>query len=284
MADRVTVLGTGIMGAPMARNLLKAGFQVTVWNRSPDKARALTEDGADAAETPASAVREADFVITMLADGEAVADVMKEAGNSVPDRALWLQMSTVGEDTERLAGIAAEHGVTFVDAPVLGTKEPAEKGELIVLASGPADALERAQPVFDAVGSKTFVLGEAGAGSQMKLVLNSWIVTLVEGLAETIALAESIGADPAKFLEIIDGGPMGLPYAQMKGKLMLEREFPTSFPLKHALKDARLVVAAAERKGMELPVIEAVAAQMARAAAASHADEDLAATIYASLR
>jgi 3-hydroxyisobutyrate dehydrogenase len=284
MAPRVAVLGTGIMGAAMARNLLKAGCELRAWNRSPDKARELAQDGADVSETPSGAVREADFVITMLSDGDAAAAVMKEAAGSVRDGAIWLQTSTVGEDYARLARLAEEHGITYVDAPVLGTKEPAEKGELVVLASGPPDALERARPVFDAIGSKTVVLGEAGTGSRMKLVVNSWIVTIVEGLAETIAFAESIGVDPAKFFEVIEGGPLDLPYAQLKGKMMIGRDFPTSFPLKHALKDARLVLKAAEREDVELPVIEAVVAQMERAAGLGHADEDIAATIDASLR
>ena len=283
MADRVAVLGTGIMGAPMARNLLEAGFEVSVWNRSPDKARALGTDGADVAETPADAVKHADFVLTMLSDGEAVAEVMKQAGPSIPGDAIWLQASTVGEEVERLKRLAGEHRHTCVDCPVLGTREPAEKGELVVLASGPDDALDRAQPVFDAIGSKTVRLGEAGAGSRMKLVLNSWVVALVESLAETIAYAESIGADPAKFLEIIDGGPMGSTYSQTKGRMMVERNFPTSFPLKHSLKDARLVLASAQRAGIRLPLIEAVAEQMERAVKEGHGDEDLAASICASL-
>jgi 3-hydroxyisobutyrate dehydrogenase len=117
----------------------------------------------------------------------------------------------------------------------------------------------------------------------MKLVANSWIVALVEGLAETIAFAESIGVDPVKFLEVIDGGPLGPPYAQLKGKMMIEREFPTSFPLKHSLKDARLVLQAAQRAGVRLPLIDAVVEQMQQAADASHADEDMAATILATL-
>src|SRR5436190_4354768 len=282
MPDRVAVLGTGIMGAPMARNLLKAGFEVSVWNRSPDKAGALVEDGADAAETPADAVHDAGFVITMVTDAKAVHDVMRTASGAMRDGAIWLQTSTVGEATDSLASLAEEHGVTFVDAPVVGTKQPAEQGQLVVLASGPDDALDRAQAVFDAIGSKTVRLGETGAGSRMKLVMNSWIVALVEALAETIAFAESLGVDPAAFLEAIDGGPLSPAYAQLKGKMMVKRDFPTSFPLEHALKDARLVLEAADRSGVSLPVIEAVAAQMERAAKASHGDEDMAATRYAS--
>src|SRR5438552_14393706 len=131
MADRVAVLGTGIMGAPMARNLLKAGFDVCVWNRSPDKARALAQDGAAVAQGAADAVKHADFVMTMLADGEAVAEVMKRAAAVMREDAIWLQASTVGEDVERLMRLAEEHACTFVDCPVLGTKAPAEKGELV---------------------------------------------------------------------------------------------------------------------------------------------------------
>ena len=116
------------------------------------------------------------------------------------------------------------------------------------------------------------------------LVVNNWIVAIVEGLAETIAFAESIGVDPAKFLEVIDGGPLGPAYAQLKGRMMIEREFPTSFPLKHSLKDARLVLQAAERAGLRLPVVDAVVEQMQLAAEHSHAEEDMAATIYASLK
>ena len=208
---------------------------------------------------------------------------MGQAAESVPDGAVWLQTSTVGDELERLVRLAQEHDCAFVDCPVLGTKAPAEQGELVVLASGPDDLLDRAQPVFDAIGSKTVRLGEAGAGSRMKLVLNSWIVALVESLAETIAYAGSIGVDPAKFLEVIDGGPMGAPYAQMKGKMMVEREFPTSFPLKHSLKDARLVLESAERAGIRLPLIEVVAEQMERATQQGHGDEDMAAAIRASL-
>src|SRR5258705_900191 len=130
MADRVAVLGTGIMGAPMARNLLKAGFQVRVWNRTPDKARVLAAEGADLAETPADAVREAAFVITMLTDAAAVLTVMGQAAESVPDGAVWLQTSMVGKDLERVAGLAEDHRITFLDCPVLGTRGTAGDGPL----------------------------------------------------------------------------------------------------------------------------------------------------------
>src|ERR1700729_2688368 len=155
MAEPVAVLGTGIMGAPMARNLLKAGFQVRVWNRTPDKARALAAEGADPAETPADAVREAAFVITMLTDAAAVLAVMGQAAESVAKGAVWLQTSMVGRGAKRVARFAEDHGITFVDCPVLGTRQTAKQGRLVVLASGPGETLDRGQPIFDALGFKT---------------------------------------------------------------------------------------------------------------------------------
>jgi 3-hydroxyisobutyrate dehydrogenase len=182
MAERVAFLGTGIMGAPMARNLLKAGFRVRAWNRTAGKARVLVAEGADLAETPADAVREAAFVITMLTDTAAVLAVMGQAAESVPDGAVWLQTS-MDTDVERAAGLAEDHGITFVHCPVIGTRETARRARLVVLASGPGDVLDRAQPVFDAIGFKTVRL-EPGAGgvSRMKLVVTAWTVGIVESL------------------------------------------------------------------------------------------------------
>jgi 3-hydroxyisobutyrate dehydrogenase len=171
------------MGAPMARNLLKAGFQVRVWNRTPEKARVLATEGADLAESPADAVREAAFVITMLIDAAAVLAVMGQAADSVPDDAVWLQTGMVGKDVEQVTGLAQDHGITFVNCPVIGTRETAKQGRLVVLASGPGDTLDRAQPVFDAIASKTVRLGpDTGAASRVKLVASAWTV----GLAETL--------------------------------------------------------------------------------------------------
>jgi 3-hydroxyisobutyrate dehydrogenase len=182
MPERVAVLGTGIMGAPMARNLLKAGFQVRVWNRTPEKTRVLATKGADLAETPVDAVREAEFVITMLTDAAAVRAVMGQAAESVPDGAVWLQTS-MDTDEASVAELAEDHGITFVNCPVLGTRETAKQGRLVVLASGPGDVLDRAQPIFDAIGSKTVRLEpEAGRASRMKLVASAWTVALVEAL------------------------------------------------------------------------------------------------------
>jgi 3-hydroxyisobutyrate dehydrogenase len=279
----VAVLGTGIMGAPMARNIAKAGHDVTVWNRTREKAERV--EGARVADSPADAVEQADLVVTMLADGDAVENVMSGGGalEAMRDDAVWLQMSTVGiAATERLSKLAEDRGVAFVDSPVLGTKKPAEEAQLIVLASGPEDPIERARPVFDAVGSKTIELGPAGTGTRLKLVLNNWLLAITEATAETIGLAEALGVDPAKFLEVIAGGPLDSAYAQMKAKMILAEDFPTSFPLALALKDAWLVLEAAERHGFDAALTAAIARKMEQATEMGHGGEDMAATFFAS--
>jgi 3-hydroxyisobutyrate dehydrogenase len=281
----IAVLGTGTMGAPMARNLIRAGHTVRAWNRTAEKARQI--EGANAFDTPAEAASGADVVLTMLADGKAVEDTMtgeEGALGGMSDDAVWLQMSTVGlAATERLMRLAEERRIAFVDAPVVGTKQPAEKGELTVLASGPGEARERARPVFDAVASKVVELGDAGEGTRLKLVINSWLVTLVEGLAETLALAEAIGIEPKVFLETIDGSPVGTVYAQLKGKLMIEREFPPAFSLKLAHKDAELVLEAAERVGFDAALAKVIDRKMEEAIEQGHGEEDMAAVFYASV-
>ena len=190
MAGWVAVLGTGIMGAPMARNLLKAGFQVRVWNRTRDKARVLVAEGADLAETPADAVREAAFVLTMLTDTAAILAVMGQAAESVPDGAVWLQTGMVGGEVQPVARLAEDHGITFVDCPVIGTRETAKRGRLVVLASGPGDALDRAQPIFDAIASKTVRLEPGARGaSRIKLVATAWTVGIAESLRAQLSRA-----------------------------------------------------------------------------------------------
>jgi 3-hydroxyisobutyrate dehydrogenase len=285
MADDTTVavLGTGIMGAAMARNLLKSGMQVRAWNRSREKAEPLVGDGAEISDTPVEATRDADFLLTMLPDADVIEEVLGEGVlPALAEDALWLQMSTVGEaGNARLVRLAQEAGVAYVDAPVLGTKASAEGGQLVVLASGPERVRERCERIFGAVGRETVWLGEAGEGSRLKLVLNNWIVGLLGVLAETVALARATGVDPQKFLQTIEGGPLGLPYAQMKGKMMVEEDFPTSFSARLARKDAGLVLEAAENHGLSMEIAEAVVARFDEAIEAGHGEEDMAAVYEA---
>lgn len=276
----IAVLGAGIMGAPIAANLAAAGHEVHVWNRTRDKAEAI--DGVAVADSPAEAVAGADIVITMLSDADAVISTFGDAHDAIEDGALWLQMSTIGlTGIEQCIALANDRGLAFVDAPVLGTKGPAEQGKLVVLASGPDEVQDRSERIFDVIGQRTLWLGRAGAGTRCKLVANMWILTIVEGLAETIALAEGLGVDPQHFLDAIAGGAMDLPYAHLKGKAMISRSFDPAFSLDNALKDARLVIEAAERHDLDLPLPRLIADRMADAVAAGHGDKDMAAVFYA---
>ena len=283
MTKTVTVLGTGIMGAGMARNLIGAGLDVTVWNRSPDRARPLADAGARIATDGAEAVAGADVVVTMLFDADSVAQVMEEALPAMAPDAVWAQMSTVGlEGTERLAALAARHGVAFLDAPVLGTKAPAEQGTLTVLASGPSTLRDTVTPVFDAIGSTTIWVGEQpGEGHKLKLVANSWVTMVTAGTGQAIALAGALGLDPQLFLDVIAGGPLDLPYAQLKGKSMIAGEFPTSFAVSGVVKDLDLIAAAMRGVDVRPEVVEAVAEAFRAADATGHGDEDMAAVVHA---
>ncbi|MGZ6883684.1 MAG: NAD(P)-dependent oxidoreductase [Nocardioidaceae bacterium] len=279
VAPTVALLGTGLMGAGMARNIAGAGLELRVWNRSTDKAAPLADAGATVAATPAEAVEGADVVVTMLFDTDSVAATMREAAPGLSADAVWLQMATVGiAGTDTLAGLARELGVAFVDAPVLGTRKPAEDGTLVVLASGPAQARTAVDPVIEAVSARVMWLGEAGQGTRLKLVANSWVLTVVEGVAESLALAKALGLDPQSFLDVVKGGAMDAPYVQLKGGAMLAGEFEPSFGLDGAAKDARLIVEAARGAGADLAVLEAVQAHFARALEAGHGDQDMAAT------
>ena len=284
--ETVAVVGAGgTMGLPMARNIAKAGIEVRAWNRTREKADPLLEDRAAVFATASEATSGSSIVLTVLSDADAVIETMEEVDGALAgmdEGTIWLQMSTIGiEGTERCAELAETHDLVLVDAPVVGTKKPAEEGKLTVLASGPDEALERCEPIFDAVAQQTARLGEAGTGTRMKLVINSWLLSLVEGLAETIAFAEGIDIDPAQFLETISGGPVDNAYAQMKGRMMIERSFEPSFKLELAAKDARLVLEAMERHDLDLPMLEAIRDQLEKAAR-DHGDEDMAAAYLAS--
>ncbi|MFS4094080.1 NAD(P)-dependent oxidoreductase [Streptomyces sp. AF1A] len=289
MTDKptVSVLGTGIMGAAMARNLCRAGLEVRVWNRSREKAEPLAADGARVTGTPAEAVEGADVVLTMLYDGHTVLDVMREAASALRPGAVWAQCTTAGTElVADLAGFAREHGLVFYDAPVLGTREPAEAGRLTVLAAGPVAGRETVTPVFDAVGARTMWTGEdggAGSASRLKLVANSWVLSATAATGEVLALAKALGVDPQDFFDLIEGGPLDMGYLRAKAGLLLDGKLsPPSFAVATAEKDARLIVEAGERNGVRLDVAAATAERLARAGAQGHADEDMVAAYFAS--
>jgi 3-hydroxyisobutyrate dehydrogenase len=284
--ETVALIGAGsTMGKGVGANL--AGrFQVRAWNRTREKIGDLAgRDAVTVCDTAREAAEGADVVLTMLSDGEAVLAAVEGSDGALAgarEGAIWLQMSTIGlEAIGRCAELAEQAGVVLVDAPVLGTKKPAEEGQLVILGSGPEQARELLDPLFEAIGKRTLWVGEAGAGSRLKVVVNSWIVSVVEGTAEMLALAEAVGVDPQLALDAVADGPLDLAYMQMKAKAMLARDFTPSFRLALAAKDAGLALAAAEQAGLELPMLAAIRERM-DAVAEEHGDEDLAAVYLAS--
>jgi 3-hydroxyisobutyrate dehydrogenase len=278
----LAVLGTGIMGAAMARNWLAAGESVRVWNRTRAKAEPLAEAGAVVAGDPAGAVDGADIVVTMLYDADSVADAMDEAAPGLRPGVLWLQMSTVGvAGAQRLGDLAAKLGLVYVDAPVTGTRQPAEQGQLGVLASGPDEVRQRVEALLDPVAGKVHWLGAAGAGSRLKLVFNSWALNAVTAVAQALALADGLGVDPRTFLELVKGGPLDLGYAHVKGDAMLRRRYPASFAVSGAAKDARLILEACEAAGVDPAGVAVAARLLDEAAELGHRDDDMAAVYEA---
>jgi 3-hydroxyisobutyrate dehydrogenase len=284
--EPVAVLGAGgTMGFPMARNLARAGIEVRAWNRSREKAEALAHDGVSVRDSPQEASDGAAVVLTILTDTDVVIEsVGGDTGalTSSGQAPIWLQMSTIGEaGTDRCAELAHDRGVTLIDAPVLGTKQPAEQGELVILASGPEHARDRLAPIFDAIGKKTMWIGDVGAGTRLKVAINSWVLTVVEGGAEAIALTEGLGLDPALLFDALEGGALDLPYLRMKGKAIAERNFDPSFRLKLAAKDAALVEESAARHDLDLPLFSVIRERMDEGAK-DHGDEDMSATYLTS--
>ncbi|WP_406341582.1 NAD(P)-dependent oxidoreductase [Streptomyces sp. NBC_00648] len=279
----VAVLGTGIMGAGMARSLLRAELPVRVWNRTHAKAAPLAADGAHVCASPEEAVSGADVVLTMLHDGPSVAETIEAAAPGLTPGTLWLQCATVGpEATTELAARAAELGLAYLDAPVAGTRLPAERGELTVFVAGPQEAQEAAAPVLEAIGQRTIRAGEEpGAASRLKLVVNTWVINLVNSVAECLNLAEALELDPKVFLDAMAGGPLDSAYLQGKSAALLSGDLTPSFALSTALKDARLILDAAERTGVRLDLMTASAARFTRAQSAGHGEEDMIATYFA---
>lgn len=276
----------GTMGRGIARNLAGAGRRVRAWNRTVGKIADLgSEQAIEVCGSAREAAEGASVIITMLSDGDAVLQAMAGPGGGLVGAeagTIWVQASTIGiEAAEECAEIADHENLIYVDAPVLGTKKPAEEGQLVILASGPEEVRDRLAPLFEAIGKRTLWVGEAGTGSRLKVAVNTWIVSVVEGTAEMLALAEAVGIDPKLPMEALAEGPLDLPYMQLKGKAMLERDFTPSFSLSLAAKDVGLAVDAATAAGLDLPMLEAIRDRM-QAAARDHGEEDLAAVYLAS--
>ena len=278
----VAVLGTGIMGAGMARSLLRAGLEVRAWNRTIARAQPLVESGARVEADAVDAVQGADVVLTMLADETAVRGAMDAAAPGLSAGQIWLQTSTVGiEPIGTLAEFAAKHGLRFVDAPVSGTRQPAETGNLLVLAAGAPDVRAPLAPVLDAISAKTIWLGDdaaQGTATRLKLVINSLVLAATEAAAEAVSLSEALGLDPTLFTRTIAGGLLDSAFLQMKAGAITKGDFTANFSAEMAAKDGRLIVQAGRDAGVDLPMAAAIAERMARTVEAGHGDKDMAAT------
>ena len=276
----IAVIGAGIMGSAMARNLVAAGLNTRVWDRSSSATAPLADAGAVVAASAREAVRDAGVVITMLPTADAVESVIFDGGvaDALADGSVWAQMGTIGVEAtlrirDRLA--ARRPGVTFVDAPVSGSKGPAEQGQLLILASGPATAADALRPVFDVIGRKTVWLAEVGQGSQVKLVVNAYLSILIEGVAETMELADRFGIGHQQLADVIEGGPLDAPLADAKLHKMDRGDYAPEFPLEWALKDVDLAISAAP--GEAPPLLAALSGQWHAAVAAGHGRQDISA-------
>ncbi len=279
---RVTVLGMGAMGAGMARSLLREGFEVTVWNRTAERSEPLADDGAAVALDPTVAVAGADVVFAMLFDAAATLDVMATVLPAMKEGAVFVQCATVGvEGASQAVVVAAEHGVAFLDCPVLGTKAPAEQGKLVMLASGDPALRERVQSAFDAVGTKTIWVGaELGLGSKLKLVCNAWIGALAAAVGQSFALAKGLGLDQQLMLDALDGAAAGSAYLQMKGKAIIESSYAPQFSVDGVRKDTGLIRDAIAASGLSTALVDGVRAAFDAASEAGHGDDDMAAVYF----
>ena len=278
--DQVAVLGTGIMGAPMAQNLISAGIPTIVWNRSTEATEGLARAGAVVAPTASDAVAGAQVVITMLPTAATVRSVIFDDGaiDAFGRGAVWAQMGTIGvEDTlaVRDLTLARRPDVLYVDAPVSGSKGPAEQGTLLILASGPVAAKDPLGRPFAALGRKTIWLGEVGKGSELKLAINAYLAILVEGVAEMLELADHFGLEHDSVIEALKGGPLDAPIALWKLTKMDTHDYTPEFPLVWAVKDVDLAIASAPEAA--LPSLKALAERWHIGVDKGHGREDLSA-------
>jgi 3-hydroxyisobutyrate dehydrogenase len=277
-SQNVAVLGVGTMGSAFARRLLGARMRVTVWDVSSAAAARLADSGARVAATPEEAVGDAAVVLTMVPTIASIEETMPRTLAAMPRGAIWLQMSTIGVDgTERAIALAKEQrpDIVFVDAPVSGSKAPAEEGKLLILASGPAAALDALMPVFSALGQKTMRWERAGTGSRMKLVLNTWLAILGEGIAEAAVFAQSLGISLTDVSQCIASTALDAPWALSKLDKIERDSFEPDFSLALASKDLHLALDNANHEQVRLPMAQAIASQWENALAKGLGDRDV---------
>jgi len=251
--EPVAVLGIGTMGHGMAISALRAGIPTIVWNREPEATRDLAELGAEVAESAADGARRAPIVVTMVTDADAVVSIAGDQGMlaALAPGSIWVQMSTIGvTGIERVAAMVDDQrpDVTLVDAPLSGSKEPAEKGQLTIFASGPDEVRSRLAPLFDALGQRTIWVGAVGAGSRVKIVNNTWLAFAAEGVSASVALARRLGLETETLVDVLGGGTLMSPWQAAKLQRIAKDDFSAQFALSLALKDVHLALQAADNR------------------------------------
>jgi 3-hydroxyisobutyrate dehydrogenase len=275
--EPVAVLGIGTMGHGMAISALRAGIPTIVWNREPDATRDLAGLGAEVAESAADAARRAAIIVTMVTDTDAVVSIASDQGMlaAVSPGGIWVQMSTIGvAGIEQVAAMVDDQrpDVTLVDAPVSGSKEPAEKGQLTIFASGPDEVRLRVAPLFDALGQRTIWVGPVGTGSRVKIVNNTWLAFAAEGVAASVALARRLGLETQTVVDALGGGPLMSPWQSAKLQRIAKGDFSAQFALSLALKDVHLALQAADNR---LAVLACLADEWQRVVDHGLGDQDL---------
>lgn len=279
MSDKINIgwIGLGNIGIPMVKNLIKAGFNVTVYNRNAEKSAALAETMKVAvAQSPAALVQTSDFIITMISDDTAVKEVYQGANGifSVEKGKdlIAIDMSTVSpETTKTLAALCLEKGIPYLDAPVSGSIKPAEEGQLVIMVGGQEQAYEKAKPIFEALGKSSTYLGESGRGNVAKLAINLFLGIIAQGLSEAVVFAEKNGVAAADLLPLINGGPLGSGFTKMKTENIVNDNYKPAFSLKLLDKDIKLATA----NGMDTPFGQALTDTIRLAIEKGHGEQDM---------
>jgi 3-hydroxyisobutyrate dehydrogenase-like beta-hydroxyacid dehydrogenase len=258
MAIKVGFIGLGIMGQPMAQNVVKGDFQLTVFNRSSEKATPLADAGATVAPTPKAVAETSDVIILMLAGPEAIDAVLEGSeGLTAGMKAgqTMVNMSTVSPAySKQLADKLSARSVVAIDAPVSGSRKPAEEGALVILAGGPQDKVSELEPLFSCMGKKVIYCGEAGQGSSMKMAVNLLLGIMAAGICEAVNLGQKCGLNTATMLETMLAGPMGCALFEFKKPMLINDSYSSQFPLKHMTKDLRFALQTADDNGAMTPI------------------------------
>ncbi|XP_043706918.1 glyoxylate/succinic semialdehyde reductase 1 isoform X1 [Telopea speciosissima] len=274
-------LGLGIMGKAMAKNLLQNGFKVTIWNRTLSKCEELVEYGASIGDTPAAVVKKCKYTIAMLSDPSAALSVVLDKDGVLEQMCSgkgYIDMSTVDADTStKISEVISKKGGYFLEAPVSGSKKPAEDGQLVILAAGEKSLYDEIIPAFNVLGKKSFFLGEVGNGAKMKLVVNMIMGSMINAFSEGLVLSDRSGLSQQTLLEVLELGAVATPMFKMKGPAMIQNNYAPAFPLKHQQKDMRLALALGDENAVSMPVAAAANEAFKKARNMGFGDHDFSA-------